>query len=170
MILQTSVKISIFLQDRYNPIAHGYFRVCFWVAVGASGVGKLPQQHSWWWPCGLSFFPLWWWRGQTPTPPHTSWASGSWFRNLKLCLFPSWWWWRRCKDLWTSVDRLWSSFRISILSGLTDRERETVLSSEENFACCLTGCCLPLDLTTLWKKKKKHTKKKILLFKNVVLL
>lgn len=29
MILQTSVKISIFLQDGYNPIAHGYFEVCF---------------------------------------------------------------------------------------------------------------------------------------------
>lgn len=56
MILQTSVKISIFLQDRYNPIAHGYFDVYFCVAVGALSVGILPQQHRWWWPCGLSFF------------------------------------------------------------------------------------------------------------------
>ena len=31
---ETSVKISIFLQDCYNPIAHGYFEVCFWVAIG----------------------------------------------------------------------------------------------------------------------------------------
>lgn len=39
---------------------------------------------------------------------------------------------------------------------------ETALSSEENSACCLTGCCLPLDLTTCDKKKttKKHTNEK----------
>lgn len=29
MILQTSVKISIFLQDRYNPIAHGILGCVF---------------------------------------------------------------------------------------------------------------------------------------------
>lgn len=42
MILQTSVKISIFLQDHYNPIAHdilGTFFFFFLVAVEASGVG-----------------------------------------------------------------------------------------------------------------------------------
>lgn len=51
-------------------------------------------------------------------------------------------------------------------------ERETALSSEENSACCLTGCCLPLDLTTCDKKKQQKNiqMKKILLFKNVVLL
>lgn len=58
MILQTYVRISIFLQDRYNPrLFWGVFLFFFsWVAVGTLRAGILPQQHSWWWPCGLSFF------------------------------------------------------------------------------------------------------------------
>lgn len=34
MILQTSVKISIFLQDRYNPIAHGILGCVFELRLG----------------------------------------------------------------------------------------------------------------------------------------
>lgn len=34
MILQTSVKISIFLQDRYNPIAHGILGWFFELRLG----------------------------------------------------------------------------------------------------------------------------------------
>lgn len=37
MILQTSVKISIFLQDRYDPIAHGILGCVFELRWGASG-------------------------------------------------------------------------------------------------------------------------------------
>lgn len=83
MILQTYVRISIFLQDRYNPrLFWGVFLFFFsWVAVGTLRAGILPQQHSWWWPCGLSFFfffffllPSLWWRweggrGEHQPPP-----------------------------------------------------------------------------------------------------
>lgn len=158
MILQTSVKISIFLQDRYNPIAHSYFRVCFWVAVGASGVGKLPQQHSWWWPCGLSFFFRCGGERGKHQPPHIQAGHQAlWFKNLKLCFFSLMM--TLCKDLWTRSNRLWSSFRISILSGLTDREkllchlRRTLLVVSRAVACLwISPLCE--------KKKKKHTKGK----------
>lgn len=40
MILQTSVKISIFLQDLNNPTTRGYVEVCLCVAFGASGGGE----------------------------------------------------------------------------------------------------------------------------------
>lgn len=36
-----------FFQDHYDPIAHAILGR-LGVAVGASGVGILPPQHSWW--------------------------------------------------------------------------------------------------------------------------
>lgn len=40
MILQTSVKISIFLRDLYNPATRGYIEVCLCVALGLREAGR----------------------------------------------------------------------------------------------------------------------------------
>lgn len=159
MILQTSVKISIFLQDRYNPIAHGILGWFFELRLEASGVGILPQQYSWWWRCGLSvsfffffFSPQWWWTG--PTTTLLTYKLAIRLFNLEtwcFVLFLSCWW-HTAKIYGQEAigfgPHLEFYYKVALLI-------ETAVSSEENFACCLTGCCL--WISPFWQKTKQKT-------------
>lgn len=109
----------------------------------------------------FSFSPLWWWTGQTSTLPMCKLAirlfnleTWSFVFSFSSC------WWHSAKiygqEAIGCCPHLEFLYKVALLI-----ERNCCVIWRE-LCLCLTGCWLPLDLTTLWQKNKNiiQTKKK----------